>query len=117
MFRVSERFACKAVGQHRSTQRHAIKFVDIEEAMLRRRLSEITAEHFLWGRRMAYRVLRQEGWTVKHTGAPALAGGGTPEAYASQGEASQPRRWLHQALQSRASASGLGYGLPVRRHR
>jgi hypothetical protein len=36
-FRVSERFACRVVGQHRSTQRHGGKVVDIEEAKLRRR--------------------------------------------------------------------------------
>ena len=62
MFRVSERFACRVVGQHRSTQRHATKVVDIEEAKLRRRLREIAAEHIRWGRRMAYRLLRREGW-------------------------------------------------------
>ena len=66
MFRVSERFACKVVGQHRSTQRHATNVVDIEEAKLRRRLREIAAEHIRWGRRMAYRLLRREGWLVNH---------------------------------------------------
>jgi hypothetical protein len=49
MFRVSERFACRVVGQHRSTQRHAGKVVDIEEAKLRRRLREIAAEHLTDG--------------------------------------------------------------------
>ncbi len=71
MFRVSERFACRVVGQHRSTQRHAIKVVDIEEAKLRRRLREIAVEHIRWGRRMAYRVLRREGWRVNHKGCTA----------------------------------------------
>ena len=66
MFRVSERFACRVVGQHRSTQRHAGKVVDIEEAKLRRRLREIAAEHIRWGRRLAYRVLLREGWGVNH---------------------------------------------------
>ena len=66
MFRVSERFACRVVGQHRSTQRHVGKVDDIEEAKLRRRLREIAAEHIRWGLRMAYRVLRREGWTVNH---------------------------------------------------
>ena len=66
MFRVSERFACRVVGQHRSLQRHAGKVVDIEEAKLRRRPREIAAEHIRWGRRMAYRVLRREGWRVNH---------------------------------------------------
>ncbi len=45
MLRVSKRFACRLVGQHRSTQRHSGKFVDIEEAKLRRCLREITAGH------------------------------------------------------------------------
>ena len=66
MFRVSERLACRVVGQHPSTQRHATKVVDIEEAKLRRRLREIAAEHIRWGRRMAYRLLRREGWLVNH---------------------------------------------------
>ena len=66
MFRLSERFACRVVGQHRSTQRHAGKVVAIEEAKLRRRLREIAAEHIRWDRRMAYRVRRRGGWTVTH---------------------------------------------------
>jgi len=54
------------VGQHRSTQRHSGKVVDLEEAKLRHRLREIAAEHIRWGRRMAYRLLRREGWSVNH---------------------------------------------------
>jgi transposase InsO family protein len=54
------------VGQHRSTQRHRGKIVDIEEVKLRHRLREIAAEHIRWGRRMAYRLLRREGWLVNH---------------------------------------------------
>ncbi len=65
-YRASERFICRVVGQHRSTQRHGGKVVDLEEAKLRHRLREIAAEHIRWGRRMAYRLLRREGWTVNH---------------------------------------------------
>jgi len=54
------------VGQHRSTQRHGGRVVDIAETKLRRRLREIAAEHIRWGRRMAYRLLRREGWLVNH---------------------------------------------------
>ena len=39
---------------------------DMEEAKLPRRLREIAADHIRWGRRMAYRVLRREGWLVNH---------------------------------------------------
>ena len=54
------------VRQHRSTQRHVRKVVEIEEAKLRRRLRVISAEHIRWGLRVAYRELRREGWTVNH---------------------------------------------------
>ncbi len=54
------------MGQHRSTQRHPAKVVDLEEAKLRHRLREIAAEHIRWGRRMAYRLLRRQGWSVNH---------------------------------------------------
>ncbi len=54
------------MGQDRSTQSHADKVVSIEEGKLRRRLREIATEHIRWGRRMAYRLLRREGWLVNH---------------------------------------------------
>jgi len=54
------------LGQHRSTQRHSVKVVSIEEGKLRHRLREIAAEHIRWGRRMAYRLLRREGWGMNH---------------------------------------------------
>jgi transposase-like protein len=38
----------------------------LAEAELRHRLREIAAEHIRWGRRMAYRLLRREGWRVNH---------------------------------------------------
>jgi hypothetical protein len=47
--------------QHRSTQRHSIKVVDLEKAKLKHHLREIAAELIRWGRRMAYRLLRREG--------------------------------------------------------
>jgi putative transposase len=74
-YRASERHVCRVVGEHRSTQRHGGKVVDIEQAKLRHRLREIAAArqsspcgatHIRWGRRMAYRLLRREGWTVNH---------------------------------------------------
>jgi len=65
-YRASERLSCRVVGQHRSTQRHGGKVVDLEETKLRQRLREIAAEHIRWCRRMAYRLLRREGWTVNY---------------------------------------------------
>ena len=63
------------MGQHRSSQRHVGKVVELEEAKLRHRLREIAAAlqsaphgatHIRWSRRMAYRLLRREGWLVNH---------------------------------------------------
>ena len=74
-YRASQRLVCRVVGQHRSTQRHGGKVVDIEEAKLRHRLREIAAAqlsapldatHIRWGRRMGYRLLRPEAWSVNH---------------------------------------------------
>jgi len=50
-YRASERFVCRVVGQHRTTERLAGKVLDIEEAKLRYRLREIAAEDILWGGR------------------------------------------------------------------
>jgi hypothetical protein len=51
---------------HRLRQRHPAKVVSIEEGKLRHRLCEIAAEHIRWSRRMAYHLLRREGWSVNH---------------------------------------------------
>jgi putative transposase len=54
------------VGQHRSAQRHGGKVVSIEEAKLRHRPWEMAAYQIRWGRRMAYRLLRQGRLIVNH---------------------------------------------------
>ena len=64
-YRASERQACRCrvVGQHRSTQRHVGKIVNIEESKLRHRLREIAAEHIRWGvnHKSVQRLWREEG--------------------------------------------------------
>jgi len=75
-YRASERLVGRVVGQHRSTQRHhGGKVTGIEEAKLRHRLWEIAlalqsapcgATQIRWGPRMAYRLLRREGWPMNH---------------------------------------------------
>jgi len=62
--RASERFVGRVVRQHRSTECHDGEVVSILEEKLRHRLRQIAAEHIRWGRRMAYCLLRKEGWTV-----------------------------------------------------
>jgi putative transposase len=60
---VSERWACRVVGQHRSTQRYELKLAE-DEAALRQRLREISRERPRWGYRRAHHRLREEGWEV-----------------------------------------------------
>ena len=59
--RVSERFACRLVGQQRRTECHGGKVTGIEEVKMRRRNRVFAAEHIRSGRRMAYRVPRRKG--------------------------------------------------------
>ena len=68
---VSERFACRVTGQHRTTRRHqptAAKPADPDpDAALRRWLRDYATAHPRWGFRRAYHDARAEGWSgVNH---------------------------------------------------
>lgn len=60
---MSERRACKVVGQPRSTQRYAVE-PDGEEDRLRQDLREISRKRPRAGYRMAARYLRRDGWQI-----------------------------------------------------
>ena len=60
---LSERRACKVVGQPRSTQRYDVP-PDTEEDRLREHLREISRQRPRAGYRMAARCLRRTGWQV-----------------------------------------------------
>jgi putative transposase len=60
---VSERWACKVVGQHRSTQRHELTRAG-GDAVVRGRLREISEERPRWGYRRAHHRLCEEGWEI-----------------------------------------------------
>lgn len=65
---VSERFACRVTGQHRSTQRRpagAEQPTD-RDAPLRAWLRDWARSHPRQGFRRAYHDARAEGWTVNH---------------------------------------------------
>jgi putative transposase len=63
VFGVSQRWACRLVGQHRSTQRHQPAEPDRDRA-LREQLRRLSRAHPRWGYRRAHAVLREQGWTV-----------------------------------------------------
>jgi putative transposase len=60
---VSERWACRVVGQHRSTQRREPKRAE-DDAALRAELRQFSKDRPRWGYRRAHHHLRQEGWEV-----------------------------------------------------
>ena len=60
---VSERWACRVVGQHRSTQRHEPKTA-ADDAALRAELRRFSKERPRWGYRRAHHRLRELGWSV-----------------------------------------------------
>jgi transposase InsO family protein len=60
---VSERWACRVVGQHRSTQRREPTVTHGEDE-LRAMLREIAREQPRWGYRRAHARLREEGWEI-----------------------------------------------------
>ena len=61
--RLSERRACRIVGQHRSTQRRP-KTVAADDQALRAELREIAGERPRWGYRRAHHELGLRGWQV-----------------------------------------------------
>jgi putative transposase len=63
VFGVSQRWACRLVGQHRSTQRHQPVEPDRDRA-LRAELRQLSRAHPRWGYRRAHAVLREQGWVV-----------------------------------------------------
>ena len=65
---VSERFACRVTGQHRSTQRHlpAATAPADSDAALRAWLRDWAKHHPRRGFRNAYHDARAEGWSVNH---------------------------------------------------
>ena len=62
---VSERRACKALGQPRTTQRRVWTIPD-DEAPLVKRMIELATQYGRYGYRIVTGMLRNEGWSVNH---------------------------------------------------
>ncbi len=60
---VSERRACRAIGQPRSTQRYEAGKPD-KDGPLRKRMRELSRRHPRYGYRRVWALLRREGWPV-----------------------------------------------------
>ena len=60
---VSERTACRVLGQHRSTQRKIARTAD-EEAVLTADIVELARRYGRYGYRRVAALLRQAGWQI-----------------------------------------------------
>ena len=63
---ISERRACRAIGQPRSTQRRPVSAPGVEEEQLRARLRELARAHPRYGYRRMTAILCREGYCVNH---------------------------------------------------
>jgi len=75
VLKVSQRRACRAVGQWRSTQRYQPK-VRGDEAALAARMRDLAAAHPRYGYRRVAALLRQDGWHVNAPSACVDCGSG-----------------------------------------
>ena len=62
---VSERRACRVLGQPRATQRYHKQTADDEE-QLTKRIVALASKYGRYGYRRVTALLRQEGWLVNH---------------------------------------------------
>jgi putative transposase len=66
VFGVSQRRACRVVGQHRSTQRLEPPVRSDEEEQIRRWLRDFSMRRPRWGWRRAAKGLRRAGWYINN---------------------------------------------------
>ena len=64
--KLSERWACAALGVSRSVQRYKKRRKTDEEAHLRREIIELAHRHHQYGSRRITNLLRAAGWRVNH---------------------------------------------------
>jgi putative transposase len=62
-FKTSERRACRAIGQHRSTNRYVALPTDFETRLVAR-MVELAEANPKWGYRLVHGLLVDEGWAV-----------------------------------------------------
>jgi putative transposase len=104
--RVSERRACRLVGQHRSTQRYAALPAEYELRLVAR-MNELAAEHPRWGYRMVWSLLRSEGWRVNRKRIMRL--------WRLEGHRVPPRRSQTSGKRAQGTAEKAIWNLPAAR--
>jgi transposase InsO family protein len=103
---VSERRACKLVGQNRSTQRYE-RLAPAYELKLVARMNELAAKHTRWGYRRVWSVLRSEGWRVNRKRIERL--------WRLEGHRVPPRRSQASGKRAQGTAEKAIWNLPATR--
>jgi putative transposase len=104
--RVSERRACRLVGQHRSTQRYERLPAEYELRLVGR-MNELAALHPRWGYRRVWSVLRSEGWRVNRKRIERL--------WRLEGHRVPPRRAKASGKRAQGTAEQAIWNLPATR--
>lgn len=103
---VSERRACRLVGQHRSTQRYRPVPPDLELRLVRR-MNELAAAHPRYGYRRVWALLRQEGWEINRKRIERL--------WRAEGHRVPPRRTKASGRRAQGGAHNAAWNLPAAR--
>jgi putative transposase len=104
--KVSERRACRLVGQHRSTQRDR-RLEPAYELQLVARMNELAASHPRYGYRRIWALLRAEGWRVNRKRVERL--------WRLEGHRVPPRRSQASGKKAQGTAGNAVWNLPAAR--
>jgi putative transposase len=102
--KVSERRACRVVGQYRSTQRYQRLPAEYELRLVAR-MNELAAAHPRWGYRRVWSFLRVEGWLVNRKRIERL--------WRLEGHRVPPRRSQNSGKRAQGTAEQSVWNLPA----
>lgn len=104
--KVSERRACRAIGQHRSTQRYRGVPLDFEIRLVKR-MNALAERHPRYGYRRIWALLRTEGWAVNRKRIERL--------WRLEGHRVPPRRSMASGKKAQGHAMNAAWNLPATR--
>lgn len=103
---VSERRACRVLGQHRSTQRYRGVPADLEVGLVRR-MNALAERHPRYGYRRIWALLRSEGWVINRKRIERL--------WRLEGHRVPPRRSMASGKKAQGQALNAAWNLPATR--
>jgi putative transposase len=104
--KVSERRACRVLGQHRSTQRYAPAPADYELRLVAA-MNKLAAAHPRWGYRTVWSLLRSDGWQVHRKRVERL--------WRLEGHRVPPRKTKNSGKKAQGTAARAIWNLPAGR--